>query len=1185
MRLRHGVFLLFIVVLGTLFGALFWLLDSNDGARWLLARIPHLKVERVSGTLAEGLDIHHLQWSNGSMHFYAHQLQWDLHASHLLWGELDLENLKILDSQLHLPAASKQPTRLNLEWPALPLWTQFIAIRLNSLSLQKLHVWQGQKSSFILTQATSKSLAWQHGNLHIQQLQAGTPEGQLHLSAQIGMEKRSIKTEGMWIPTAAAGKKTQLQWHILWHDMDKNAFGGPVRLQWTQNHATSILRCETRIEAHQITLNAMTIQNPALSKIAKAHWIINLPDNTAGNFTVHGKLEQLLIKDIPPSLPMGALSLAIRLHGNSRQYQGVLSAQGSAEFGGIEGHLKGSNRELAYNYQGNILGATLLPAQLQIQWQPRIKVSGDFRIRTLPIKSIAQQIPGQLSGDLAINATQEGKIIRGHLQLTLLPSQIYQKNLQGKAEVQFSGNQWNLQNADFRGPGIQLTASGNLQQRLSFIVHVADWQGLLPGARGSTNMEGWLAQNRQAWLGRIQAHAQGLGYSGITIHSLKTLATLQAGNQLQARLDLQGVDYGKHQGNIQAEARGPLTGLKWGIHAQADGNHLLLTGLLKHSPVAWRLLLEQTHLQSAQWGDWQLDNPASLSWSAGAMRISPLIVQDNRGSKISAQGLYNPASNLADLNLDIFSLPLDLHDHTDEMSLEGYVNAQVKAQCHGVCHADWHWDFQKTQLHWLADAEHQSADLQQFSGQVQWQPHNLTVHADLKLPQNWGSAQLHLFSPITLALPWRWNQQAPLQGTLKTELGSPFFAALPVGTLKMRAQGQGYVDGEVSGTWAEPKWHGSAQLEGLGLYVPQAGLDLEKVGAKIVANGQEIQITELHATSGTGQISGTGMIHLQPQTRFAMQITGHAFTALNLPQVQAAVSPDLQIDGSLQKIHIGGVIHTNRLRILGTDFNGPKPSSDVVFVKNIKKNHAGPALGVNLKVTLGNDAKVLISGLRANLVGSLDVLMHDGNTPDVQGILRMVDGHYDIYGHSLDFERGSINFHGEASQANLDVLAVRTIKNSDSFAVDNTPVKAGVQVTGTLQVPQVNLYSSPSMSQADILSYLVLGTPSSSLNNQDELLSAAAGTLFSASRAALFGNSLSNSGIDVGVTSNGQQGLSGAMVTLGHYLTPDLYLSVGQSVMGDGTVARLRYRVSKHIELQTESGTQNGANIFYRIDF
>ncbi|WP_253253851.1 translocation/assembly module TamB domain-containing protein [Acidithiobacillus marinus] len=773
----------------------------------------------------------------------------------------------------------------------------------------------------------------------------------------------------------------------------------------------------------------------------------------------------------------------------------------------------------------------------------------------------------------------------GGLQLDLLPSQIYKKNLQGNADVRFSGNRWDLRDAVFQGSGIRLKASGNLQHRLSFNFQVTSWQGILPGARGSSSLEGWVAQNQQTWLGHIQAHALDLSYSGITVDKLKTQATLQAGKQVQANLNIQGANYKKHQINLEAQAQGPLTALHMEVQAQSKENHLAVKALLKHSSETWNLLLDETHLQSPQLGDWHQLNPAMLSWKSGAMEISPLLFEDSHGAKISAQGQYNPAANLADLNLELFALPLDFHDHTDEMSLKGYVNAQVKAQCHGVCHAHGYWNFAKTQLHWRANDVHQSVNVQQFNGRVQWDPQQLTVNADLRLPPNWGSAQLHLFSPVTLALPWRWDNQATLHATLKTELGGPFFAALPLGTLKMRAQGKGNIDGNITGTWANPKWHGTAALDGLGLYVPQAGLDLQHVGASIIANGQEMQINALHASSGTGQISGKGVVHLQPEPRFALQVNGHDFTALNLPQVQAAVSPDLQINGTLQKIHIGGVIHTNRLRILGTDFNGPKPSSDVVFVKNIKKSSAGPALGVNLKITLGNDAKVLISGLRANLVGSLDVVMDNGNSPTVRGILRMVDGHYDIYGHSLDFERGSINFHGEASQANLDVLAVRTIKNSDSFAVDNTPVKAGVQVTGTLQAPQVNLYSSPSMSQADILSYLVLGTPSSSLSNQDELLSAAAGTLFSASRAALFGNSLSHSGIDVGVTSNGQEGISGAMVTLGHYLTPDLYLSVGQSVMGNGTVARLRYRVSKHIELQTESGTQNGANIFYRIDF
>jgi translocation and assembly module TamB len=328
-------------------------------------------------------------------------------------------------------------------------------------------------------------------------------------------------------------------------------------------------------------------------------------------------------------------------------------------------------------------------------------------------------------------------------------------------------------------------------------------------------------------------------------------------------------------------------------------------------------------------------------------------------------------------------------------------------------------------------------------------------------------------------------------------------------------------------------------------------------------------------------------VHWQPALHFQLGIRGTRVTAVNLPQVQAAVRPDLTVRGDSKRIDIAGSVHTDRLRILGTDFGGPQPSSDVVYVKNAKKPSVGPALSADIRVSLGHDAKVLIGGLRAGLAGDLQVRMENGGPPSMDGTLRMVDGHYDIYGNSLTFERGAILFRGPPNAATLDVLAVRTIKNSNSFAVDNRPIQAGVEVNGTLTHPQVSLYSDPSMAQSDILSYLVLGTPSTGLQSQNALLSAAAGQLFSAGSSALFGNHGNGGpgGFDFGVTSNGSNTLSGAMVTLGRYITPDLYLSVGQSIIGPGTVARLRSRLTRNIELQTESGTQNGANIFYRIDF
>jgi len=1182
-RFRNLIILFFICTLGIIFSALFWLLSTNNGARWALAQVPHLSAKKISGTLIDGLKISELNWSSGASRFTAQNLQWVLHPSHLLWGELDVADLKIVNGQLYLLKSSSKPSKLNLTWPALPLWSRFIAIHIGPTTIEKLLVWQGQKTAFKLTSSTFKNISWNHGNIHIDELIANLSAGKLKFSAQVQMEKRSVATKGDWIEPSPA--HTSLHWSVAWHAMGNNTFGGPINLILNQKNSLSSISGLIQIAPHQIVLNSMELKNPSLSNTTNGFWKIDLPENSAGDFTVYGKLSNIVVKDIPKSVPTGPLSLKIHLHGSFHHYIGAFAMNGSPKFGGIQGNIKGSETGLEYDYAGDMLGAKLLPAKIKIDWQPLMNVQGELRIRGLQNQRIFSTIPGQLSCNMTLNAAQAAKSMNGRLQLQMLPSQIYKTNLIGNADLRFSGNQWDLQNANFRGPGLTINASGNLQKHLSFSFNIAKLQMLLPDARGSTNAHGWIARTNQNWVGSINAHAQKLLYAGIAIRKVNAQASLLTHDNLQANLQIEGAEYKQYLINLHSQAHGTLAQFGMDIEAQSDGNEFTLHSLIKHSHSAWILLLNRSHFQSKSLGLWQLENASTLSWNSGVIRISPLVFNDTHGAKISVQGFYNPAQNLASLNLNVLSLPLDFNKKNNDISLEGYLNAHLQAQCHGVCHAEGNWDSEKTQLHWLSDDVPQSIDLQQFSGQVRWEPKNLTLTSHLELPKNWGSAQIYLHSPVTLALPWRWNQQAALQTTVQAKLGAPLFAALPIGTLKMRAQGSGNIEGNLTGTWADPKWHGTAELQGLGLYVPQAGLDLQDVGAKLLGNGQELQISNMHATSGTGRISGNGTIYLRPETHFALKITGHEFTALNLPQVQAAVSPDLHIDGTLQKINIGGAIHTNRLRILGTDFNGPKPSGDVVFVKNINKNYAGPALSVNLQVTLGNDAKVFISGLRADLVGALDVRMQDGNSPVVKGILRMVNGHYDIYGHSLNFERGSINFHGEASQANLDVLAVRTIKNSDSFAVDNTPVKAGVQVTGTLQVPQVNLYSNPSMSQADILSYLVLGTPSSSLGNQDELLSAAAGTLFSASRAALFGNSLSNTGIDVGVTSNGQQGLSGAMVTLGHYLTPDLYLSVGQSVMGNGTVARLRYRVSKHIELQTENGTQNGANIFYRIDF
>jgi len=320
---------------------------------------------------------------------------------------------------------------------------------------------------------------------------------------------------------------------------------------------------------------------------------------------------------------------------------------GSPKSGGIQGNIEGSSTGLQYDYTGNMLGAKLLPAKLKIDWQPLMNVQGELRLRGLQNQRIFPAVPGQLSCNMTINAAQTAKNINGRIQLQLLPSQIYKTNLVGNADLKFSGNQWDLHNANIRGPGLTITASGNLQKHLSFSLNVDNWQMLTPDARGSTSAHGWIAQANQNWVGSIKAHAHKLLYSGVAIQKVDAQASLLTNDKLLANLQIEGAEYKQYLINLQSQAHGTLAHFGIDVKAQSAGNQFTLDSLVQHSHSTWNLLLNQSHFQSKRLGFWQLEHPSTLSWNSGVIRITPLVFNDSHGSKIGAQGFYNPAQNLA----------------------------------------------------------------------------------------------------------------------------------------------------------------------------------------------------------------------------------------------------------------------------------------------------------------------------------------------------------------------------------------------------------------------------------------------------------------------------------------------------------------------------------------------------------
>jgi len=69
-----------------------------------------------------------------------------------------------------------------------------------------------------------------------------------------------------------------------------------------------------------------------------------------------------------------------------------------------------------------------------------------------------------------------------------------------------------------------------------------------------------------------------------------------------------------------------------------------------------------------------------------------------------------------------------------------------------------------------------------------------------------------------------------------------------------------------------------------------------------------------------------------------------------------------------------------------------------------------------------------------------------------------------------------------------------------------------------------------------------------------------------------------------GATAPGQS-VSQTIFTVGKYLTPQLYFSYGRSLFTGANLFRLRYDLFKQWQVETQTGTESGVDLYYRIDF
>jgi translocation and assembly module TamB len=233
-----------------------------------------------------------------------------------------------------------------------------------------------------------------------------------------------------------------------------------------------------------------------------------------------------------------------------------------------------------------------------------------------------------------------------------------------------------------------------------------------------------------------------------------------------------------------------------------------------------------------------------------------------------------------------------------------------------------------------------------------------------------------------------------------------------------------------------------------------------------------------------------------------------------------------------------------------------------------------------------------MEGIDAQLEGGTDLVFHSLDKITSKGEIKVVKGRYKAYGVDLEIVRGRLFYAGgPINQPTLDILALRTAGD----------VRAGITVGGILQAPVIKLYSEPAMPAVDILAYIVFGHPlnkNSSSSEQAAMMAQVAGALLSRGQSASLQEQIKNrlglstlelqtsssesSGRmgykEIGVTPTGAKttsqgsGVSESILTVGTYLTPQLYFSYGRSLFTGGNEFRLRLPVIRFVILSHGDG-------------
>ena len=824
----------------------------------------------------------------------------------------------------------------------------------------------------------------------------------------------------------------------------------------------------------------------------------------------------------------------------------------------------------------DLLGGTVSGAG-RIAWGGRQAADFTLEFAELDPSALSPAWPGRLAGEVELDGLPSAA---GGLEITLrsLRGELRSLPLSGDATLNVREESFLLRRASIAVGDASLQASGRLDETavaLTAALDVPDLEALDPGVRGRLNASVNVAGRRDAPQIELEAAGERLRWQSRRMRVL----------HIDAVMDLSGATASEVLAELKgfALAPGPGSNLRLSAEGVPEAHRarvelerpyleqaflLTLEGALAEG--RWDALLNDIILSDEEQPVWSLQAPAELTVNSDLVSLGDACMDGTFGllcldGAWNRGGPWQASATLSRLDLEPLSRRFGRG-----LIATGVLTGEVDIE---------------------ADEEifrRLSGEVELAAGEVRvtgeddksllsWQQGSLELSGD----EDAAVATLNLELPgadhVDGSLAFGWNASDPsIDGRIDVALTQ--LHLLPVLLPELaELEGNASLQAAITGTLGAPSFMAEFRLQDGSVEMPTLGLEPKEIEVLATLAQNELSFTAA-GRSGDGTFETEGRFDLAADgVEGRATLTGEKVLLANLAEAQVAASPDLRFHYSGRDLAIGGEVVIPFARI--TELGGPNAVStspdEVLVGAEAPAEEQGVRVTSRVRVSVGPDVQINAAGLRGSVEGSILTVVQPDTLPWGRGELRVVDGTFGVFGQRLEIETGRLIYTGgPLENPGLEIRAVRTVDE----------VTAGALVRGTLQQPEVSVYSDPPMPRAEALSYLTLGRSLAELQSGEQrtLNQAASSLALSGGNliAKDIGKRLGFDEVYVASDDNGE----GASLVVSRYIGSGVYVGYGIGLFDTVNTLRLRFQINRRLSLETVSGEEHAGDLFYTFE-